>query len=489
MSSSNAKTTMRWSLAGKLVTLYVLTASTSLLLACGFLYWTLLSNIDREHMQLLSSELSEIKTILQRRPLNLNSLKHRVGEESKFANREHTASFHPSSAHYSYFRVLNSQQQSVVETNNMSTLFPTTVFSEVDENKFPPVDNKLKTDDGRKFLLITRYLPKNDTNPSDWYLQVALNITQDEALLIQYQKMLGLVLISGICFLTIAGFWITKNGLKSLHKITQAVQNINVYHLQETITAEKWPKELMLLASAFDDMLNRLDESFARLSQFSADLAHELRTPINNLMGETEVALSRQRTSSEYQQILESNMEELNRLSRMTEELLFLSRAEAPETSIHCEILAVEEELEKICKFYEGLAAEKNITIHKIGCAQIFADPVLLRRVLNNLVANAINYTDSGGEITLMAKPGNQFTEIRVSDNGIGIDSAELSKIFDRFYRADKARTKNTQGSGLGLSIVMSIINLHQGTVTVNSEAGEGTTVVLRFPSQSSDMG
>jgi signal transduction histidine kinase len=113
---------------------------------------------------------------------------------------------------------------------------------------------------------------------------------------------------------------------------------------------------------------------------------------------------------------------------------------------------------------------------------------MLLRRALNNLVANAISYTDTGGEITLMAKSANKYTEVSISDNGIGINPAELSKIFDRFYRADKARTKNTQGSGLGLSLVKSIINLHQGTVTVKSEPGVGTTVILRFPTQSSDM-
>ena len=483
----NDKSTPRWSLAGKLVTLYVITASASLLLACGFLYWTLLSNIDHEHKELLSSELAELHAVLQQSPLDLTLLKDLVGEESEHANEAHTASFHPSSAHYSYFRVLNSQQQLLVETKNMSSRFPVLVFPEYTEDWMLASDVKIQTEDKRVFLLITRYLPNGDDIASYWQVQAALNVTQDEILLLQYQKMLGLVLLIGICFSTIAGFWITRKGLRPLNKITQAVQTISINHLHENISSEKWPKELALLASAFDDMLNRLDESFARLSQFSADLAHELRTPINNLMGETEIALSRQRTPSEYQQILESNMEEFNRLNRMIEELLFLSRAESPETKIHCNILVLEDELEKIRLFYESLASDKKIKIYIIGNAHVFADPMLLRRTLSNLIANAIYYTNSGGKVGLLAKPGDHYTEVLVCDNGIGIDAGGLSKIFDRFYRADKARVKNTQGTGLGLSLVKSIMKLHKGTVTINSEIGQGTTVILRFPSKQSE--
>jgi len=449
MLSKNAKIKIQWSLAGRLITLYALTASISLLLACGFLYWILLSNIDHEHQALLSAELVELHKALQQSPLNPVRLKQIVGEESKHVVGEvHSASFHPSSAHYSYFRVLNPQkQQLLVETTNIT------------------FDVKIQTSDKRVFLLIT-------------------NVTQDEILLVQYQEMLGIVLLIGVCFSTLAGFWVTKKGLRPLNKITQAIQTINIHHLHETISSEKWPKELSLLVAAFGEMLNRLDDSFARLSQFSADLAHELRTPINNLMGETEVALTRQRTPSEYQQILESNMEELNRINRMIDELLFLSRAESPETKINCELLAFENELKIIHTFYEGLAADKNIEIRVEGCAQIYADPLLLQRVLNNLIANAINYTHSGGQINLLVKEGAHYTEIQVCDNGLGIDAKELPKIFDRFFRADKARVKNTQGSGLGLSIVKSIMELHKGTVSIKSKMGQGTSVILRFPYQ-----
>ncbi len=487
MFSRNAKRTPQWSLAGKLVMLYVLTASTSLLLACGFLYWTLLSNIDHEHKELLSSELADLYTVLEQLPLDLALLKDLVGEESAHAYEAHTASFHPSSAHYSYFRVLNSQQQLLVETKNMSSLFPVLVFPEYSKDRILPSEVKIKTEDDRIFLLITRYLPVDGDMASAWQVQAALNVTQDETVLLQYQKMLGLVLLIGLCFSTLAGFWITRKGLRPLNKITQAVQTISINHLHETISSEKWPKELALLASAFDEMLNRLNESFARLSQFSADLAHELRTPINNLMGETEVALSRQRSPSEYQQILESNMEEFNRLNRMIEELLFLSRAESPETQIHRQVLVLEDELETITTFYESLAADKKIEFRVVGSAKVFADPLLLRRVLNNLIANAISYTDMRGKINIQAIPYGHYTEVHVCDNGIGIDARELSKVFDRFYRADKARTKNTLGTGLGLSLVKSIMELHKGSVTIKSIIGQGTTVVLRFPSKQSD--
>jgi hypothetical protein len=151
MFSRNDKSTPRWSLAGKLVTLYVITASTSLLLACGFLYWTLLSNIDHEHKELLSSELAELHTVLQQSPLDQGLLKQLVREESKQASETHTASFHPSSTHYSYFRVLNSQQKLLVETKNMSSLFPMLVFPEYTKDWILPSEVKIKTDDGRIF--------------------------------------------------------------------------------------------------------------------------------------------------------------------------------------------------------------------------------------------------------------------------------------------------------------------------------------------------
>ncbi len=481
MFSNNAKISSRWSLTGKLVTFYVLTSSGSLLAACGFLYWTLVSNIDHEHRQLLSSELKELHSVLQHTPIDLNLLKRQVREESRYTGDVHSASFHPSSAHYSYYRVLGAQQQLLVETKNMSRLFPIAVFPQLSKTGDFSPQEKFQTADGRKFLLITQFYP-DDSHASRWHIQAALNITQDEVILLHYQKMLGLVLIIGVCFSTLAGFWVTKKGLRPLDKITQAVQAITINHLHGTISSEKWPRELTLLALAFDEMLDRLDRSFARLSQFSADLAHELRTPINNLMGETEVALGRQRTSAEYRRILESNMEEFNRLNRLIDELLFLSRAEAPDTRINQEIIILELKLKKICSYYESLAADKKITIHIQGQAAVFADPVLLQRLLNNLIANAISYSDPGGKINLLAKQGRDFAEIHVCDDGIGIDSKDLPKIFDRFFRADKARVKDTQGTGLGLSLVKSIMDLHHGTVTVKSKIGEGTTVILRFP-------
>jgi len=486
MFSNNAKTPTHWSLAGKLVSLYIIAASTSLLLACGFLYWTLLSNIEYEHKELLDSKLKELHAALKQSPPDFIFLKKLVDDESKYTDEIHSASFHPSSSHYSYFRVINSKYQILIETQNMSTLFPIEVFPKFDHRAKLGSDANISTEDQRIFLLITRHLPKNN-NPDDfWLIQAALNVTQDEFLLLQYQKMLGLVLFIGTCFSSIAGFWITKNGLKPLNKITQTIHTISINHLHQTISAEKWPKELALLAVAFDAMLYRLDESFARLSQFSADLAHELRTPINNLIGETEVALSRQRTVSDYQKILESNMDEFNRLSRMIEELLFLSRAESPETYINRTLLDLKDELKKILAFYESLASDKNITIQVRGNAKIFADSLLLRRALNNLIANAICYTDKGGSIQILLIASKNHTKIYIRDNGIGIETVELAKIFDRFYRADKARVKNTQGTGLGLSLVKSIMELHNGTVTIKSKIGQGSTVILRFPSQSS---
>ncbi|MGH7488975.1 MAG: heavy metal sensor histidine kinase, partial [bacterium] len=243
------------------------------------------------------------------------------------------------------------------------------------------------------------------------------------------------------------------------------------------------PSELAALSEAFNQTLDRLQDVFDRLSQFSSDIAHELRTPINNVRGELEVALTRSRTASQYQEAIGSALEECQRVSRLIDSLLFLARAEHPETGVHREPLHLSSELDKLVLFYEAAAHERAITLEAHVPEDLYADldRNLLQRALGNLMENAFRYTPPGGRVTLGAKDDRAQLLLTVTDTGPGIPEAHVARIFDRFYRVDTARTAAQGGTGLGLAIVKSIARLHGGEVRIDTAEGRGTSVTLAF--------
>jgi two-component system heavy metal sensor histidine kinase CusS len=234
------------------------------------------------------------------------------------------------------------------------------------------------------------------------------------------------------------------------------------------------------MAHAFDHSLERLEESFTRLSQFSADLAHELRTPVANILGEAEVSVTRERSSEEYRETLESCANESRKLSAVIDSLLFLARSESADQQIHPKSFDGRASLEKIAAYYQTAADERRIAIHCVGTGEVDADPTLFGRAVSNLVENALRFTPDGGEITIGVHERKGQTEVTVQDTGVGIAPKHLPRVFDRFYRVDAARTSG--GSGLGLAIVRSIAQLHHGSAQVASSEGEGTKFTLSFP-------
>ena len=314
-------------------------------------------------------------------------------------------------------------------------------------------------------------------------LQAVMDISHEEAIIANYGWWLVLVLLLGVVISAGAGVIVADSGMRPLREITRTVQRIRASQLHERTHPLRWPTELRALAAAFDDMLVRLEDSFTRLSQFSMDLAHELRTPINNLMGEAEVTLSRARTLEEYQKVLESSLEEYSRLARMIDSLLFLARAEGTEVRVERSQVDARREIEAVREFYDAMADEKGIAVTCQGGASLEADPILLRRAVSNLLSNAIQYTPRGGSVTVsVAQREDRSIEVGVTDTGCGIAPEHLPRIFNRFYRTSSARSDNPQGAGLGLAIVKTIMALHGGSVAMTSEPGKGTTAALRFP-------
>jgi two-component system heavy metal sensor histidine kinase CusS len=236
-------------------------------------------------------------------------------------------------------------------------------------------------------------------------------------------------------------------------------------------------------------MLGGLEESFVRLSRFSSELAHEMRTPIHILMNDAEAGLSGKRTPDEYREILESNLEEYNRLARLINGLLFLARAEDPRTRIERTRIDVRKELDAVREFHEVLAEDQGVTITCEGEAQMDADRTLFRSAITNLISNALRYTPEGGGIVLaISQPEDGSVVISVSDTGPGMAPENLPRVFDRFYRSEEGRAL-AEGTGLGLAIAKSIVELHGGSISVESAPGKGTTFVLRFPASSSAAG
>jgi two-component system heavy metal sensor histidine kinase CusS len=292
-----------------------------------------------------------------------------------------------------------------------------------------------------------------------------------------------LVIILGVALIacTAMGYLIAHRGIRHVRQIADAVGRIGSANIHERVMPQGLPRELSALAGRFNEMLDRLEESFGRLSQFSADVAHELRTPINNLRGEAQVALSRTRSAEEYRDVLGSCLEESERLYRMIDNLLFLARTENPKTRIERVPVEITIELEKVREFYESLASEKDIVLSVAASDGISAgiDRALFQRAIANLVENAIAHTNGVGRVTLSAARKEGALWIEVSDTGCGIPAADLPHVFDRLYRVDPARSSGANGAGLGLAIVKSIATLHGGSCSIASEPGKGTRVTL----------
>jgi two-component system, OmpR family, heavy metal sensor histidine kinase CusS len=339
-----------------------------------------------------------------------------------------------------------------------------------------------RTSSGKTLFLASALARPSAGSNRQWVYQVALDISHEENILSNYRRKVLMVMVLGAVVSAGASTWIAHRGIGPIREITSAAQRITASALNERVSASAWPRELASLAAEFDRMLERLEDSFNRLSQFSADIAHELRTPINNLMGESEVALLRDRSPEDYRRILASSLEESHRLTRIIDNLLFLARAENTDLLIERTWFEAKNLIESVQGFHESLATELGLTLSSHGEAKTFADPGLFRRAVSNLVSNATKNTPPGGQIEIIVEGETGLVRITVTDTGCGIQSEHLPKLFDRFYRTEASRVNDSNGVGLGLAIVKGIMDLHQGSVTIRSEVGKGTRATLIFP-------
>ena len=278
------------------------------------------------------------------------------------------------------------------------------------------------------------------------------------------------------------GYLLLRRGLRPLRRMAAHAAAITPARLDSRMESRDTPVELQQLSDAYNAMLDRLADGYQRLTQFSADLAHEIRTPVGSLMGHCQVALRQPRSADEYQALLASNLEELERISRMVESILFLARADDAQAALNRQPLELADELQRVTGYFEGLAEERQMTLNIAGAGRLDADPLLLRRALSNLVANAIRYADEGSQIDVRVVNASDRCQIEVENQGPVLSESALSKLFDRFYRADASRHQSSDSNGLGLAIVAAIMQLHGGEVSVKQPASGRICFSLIFP-------
>ena len=282
----------------------------------------------------------------------------------------------------------------------------------------------------------------------------------------------------------LGGYLLATRSLRPLGWMAEQARRITGNNLETRIEIDNAAEELSVLVTSFNELLSRLDQSFDTMRRFVADASHELRTPISVIRGEADVALSQERSPAEYRESLAVVLDEARRLSRLVDDLLNLARADAGHVTLQPHDFYLNELLADCCRSVQGLASARGLALECLAGndLQFTGDEPLLRRLVINLLDNAIRYTPSGGKVTAALKTAATSVQLRVSDTGIGIAPADAARVFERFYRAGEARSRQDGGFGLGLAIVRWIAESHRGTVECVSDLGRGSTFTVTLP-------
>lgn len=462
-----------WSLTRRLIVLYSIATAVLLLSAAWLLDWGLRQSLEAQDRRLLASKVKVMRLLLAQHYNRPEMLENEVVHEASETE----------GLRY-YLRVIDRDGRVLIESPDMAKVLPASAFPVPVSTRSSLEDQSIfRSVDGHPFLLLSADAVERGPVARMRQLQLGLDVAHNDNLIAAYREKLIVIFGFGLVVAALTGIAVARVGMRPLADITVTARRITASRLDERVAADRWPVELAGLADAFDAMLDRLQASFTQLSECTADMAHALRNPINNLRGETEVALARERSPKEYQQVLASGLEEAERLTRMIDSLLFIARADNPNTVIESQKVELAAEVEAVRDFYDALAAEKQITVFCQGQATVIGDAMLIRRAISNLLANAIKYTPAGGRVVLAIAGSESGVEVTVEDNGAGIPTDRLDRIFDRFYQVDQSRGLTTKGAGLGLAIVRTIMRLHRGSVTVESTLGRGSVFRLCFPS------
>jgi two-component system heavy metal sensor histidine kinase CusS len=465
-------------LTTRLITGYVLVSLITSSAAAAFLYHRLQRSFEIEDTEYLNAHINSLRAELAKNPTNLPTARDLIVNS-------HT---------YRKMDALFGQ----ISTRDGRVVLEAPGFTEVvlDANAFPPpvredqeiseVKYYRKSPFSPQMLLASAMVRREQTKGLLVY-RVALDVDHVDAWMREYRSQLIWVVLAATTLSGALAWLLTRQALRPLRQINAAMKQVSASGLDGRLGHNPWPKELAETAGEFDLMLERLRDAFHRLSQFSADAAHEFRTPLNGLMISTSLMLSQDRENEAYRQVLATNLQQYERLRKMVDSLLFIARADNAEAVLKRENVDVTVLADEVLDYFSALAEERGITTQVQGSGTAHGDATLLRLAISNLVSNALQHTPRGGKVTIAIQESPGLCTIEVSDTGIGIAPDHLPRLFDRFYRVDAARTarssqQQASGVGLGLALVQTIVQLHGGQVKASSTLGEGTTMRLSLP-------
>jgi two-component system, OmpR family, heavy metal sensor histidine kinase CusS len=458
-----------WSISKRLALLHILAVLISYTVFGAFLYAKRINQLKQDTLQDLEAERASVVAMMGEPDARVL-----LGYEIR------SQLFEPENLR-PFFRILDREGRVLLESPALES---PSLKGWVPRGAFPPpgVALRWRNRHGGSFLLKSFLLPDRLFSGPGATLQLGINTHEQKVL--GHQLLLALLafVLCGLLFAFGCAYLIVRLALKPLDDISSTASNITRHRLDTRIDDTPLPVELISLAHSFNSMLGRLEDSFSRLSHYSANLAHELRTPINNLMMESDIALAQERTPQEYRRVIASSLEEYGRLSWIVDRLLFLARADLEAPDLDRQRLELRSEVEEVFDYYSDSARESGVALELAGSAVLCADQTLFRRAISNLISNAIAYTPTGGAVVVTLEQADDLSvRVTVSDTGCGIDEAHLPCIFDRFYRIAGGK-EGPSGTGLGLAIVKAITQMHGGSVAVESTPGKGTRLTLLFP-------
>jgi len=310
---------------------------------------------------------------------------------------------------------------------------------------------------------------------------VASNMEFHMTYMESFKRTLWLITIFAAIVTILAARVAIYRGHSPLRNLSRKIETISADHLDARLSTNGVPTELTVLVDSFNTMIQKLEDGFSRLSFFSADIAHELRTPITNLTTQTQVILNRERSNEEYTDILYSHLEEYERMSKMVSDMLLLAQTEHGLITPSKDKIAVNQEIRDLTEYFEVLSDEKNITLSLRGPSiELVCDKTMFRQALSNLISNAIRYSPNDDEIIIETKDSADAFSISIINHGDVIPEEHLSRLFDRFYRTDFSRKRDGQGAGLGLTIAKSIIKINGGDIYAESSI-KNTYFTIKF--------
>lgn len=318
-------------------------------------------------------------------------------------------------------------------------------------------------------------------NGEEYVIVLTADRRDDEALLSTFWLTALTAAPFALALVSLGALLIVRVSLRPINRFRDAATAISTKNISGRIDPASLPSELIPLSQAFNDMLERLEDGIRRLSQYSSDLAHEMRTPLATLLGRTQVTLSQARTHAQLLDVLENNVQELEELSRLVSDMLFLAQADNATAVLNTKPVRLELVAQNIADFMDVLAEERQISFRVSGEGEVTVDKGLVQRAITNLLSNAVRHGSINSVVDIKVETSADTIDLMVHNHGEPIPDEHQSRLFDRFYRLDASRTRDVGGTGLGLAIVKAVMKLHGGTVDMSSTPGGITTFTLRF--------